>query len=211
MRRQKKMWKTKQYRKTCMEDELSGNHQFEPRYDSKFPKFFNYSKIEGANFQQLQIWQKQIFGHPSIFRAVRWRDIHFVIPRPTEARKLKREKIDEALRLELDYVTKGFISKKLVDLEWKEGRLADLLNRADLRSRLLEEKKREFSKKGKVTEANDLRIGDDKGYGCVRIYLPMDEDESSSNSKIIAKTLAYLKICDEIAGIIRKLFVSEDL
>lgn len=41
------MWTKKKYRKlTCKEDKNLGHHNFEPRYDSKFPNGFMQSVIE---------------------------------------------------------------------------------------------------------------------------------------------------------------------
>lgn len=41
------MWK-KNHKKTCMESGLIGNHNFEPRYDNKYPQGFMQAVIEMA-------------------------------------------------------------------------------------------------------------------------------------------------------------------
>lgn len=65
---------------------------------------------------------------------------------------------EDDLKIEMEEKTKGLISKKLIDIEWKGGKLAGLLNGdADLKNRILR------------TGTTSLKVEPDRKNDCVRI------------------------------------------
>jgi len=65
---------------------------------------------------------------------------------------------EDDLKVEMKEKKKGFVSKKLVDIEWKGGKLAGLLNSDD-----------ELKEKILTTGTTSLKVEPDRKNDCVRI------------------------------------------
>lgn len=105
--------------------------------------------------------------------------------------------LEQQLKAEAKMKKKGFIRRKLVDVTWEGGRLADLLNRD--------------------TQVNDQLIKANKMLGIavdlenrnVRLYIVIGSDERALLGRIKWEfpSKAYVDACDSIAHHIRSLGV----
>ena len=113
-------------------------------------------------------------------------------------------KSESDLKVEMKEEKKGFVSKKLVDINWKGGKLADLLNGdAELKKKILE------------TKTTSLRVEPDMKNNCARVVHEKKIDIIiESGGFVIKKTetkaenfppIESIEIVDSIAGHVRSL------